>query len=271
MKYPRSLWIWICFSSWAVVVSAQQTERTITGDSAVLPYFTQVARYVDCSRDGRRIAAVLQTGSEEGIFVSGWAGVWFKRDMLEKTITFSPDSQRLACIAVDTENRQFVIVDQSEKKKYERILAATLTFRPDSRHLGYVAQTGTKQILVLDEEEKKEYEGMGVLGGLVFSPDSKRLAYRVQSGAKQFVVVDGIEQPAYDAISLPAFGPDGSVLAYAVQKGKQWSVTVNDIRGNSFSAIIDLGVGIVFDGPDSFHYLALQGGDLHIIDEKLQK
>lgn len=66
------------------------------------------------------------------------------------------------------------------------------------------------------------------------SPDSKHVAYVAQVGNKQFLVVDGIVRTQYDSI-------------------------------------LTLGVGrIVFDTPDSLHYLAAMGNRIYLVETRLR-
>ncbi len=69
------------------------------------------------------------------------------------------------------------------------------------------------------------------------SPDGRRVAYvTVHSGwfagQKQFVVVDGKEEKPYDGL----------------------------VRGGR----------IIFDSPDSLHYLAWKGDDMYLVEEKIE-
>jgi hypothetical protein len=64
------------------------------------------------------------------------------------------------------------------------------------------------------------------------SPDSKQVAYGARVGDKQCVVFDGKEGTLYDSI-----GKGGS---------------------------------IIFDSADSFHYLALKGKDIYLIEERIK-
>jgi len=93
------------------------------------------------------------------------------------------------------------------------------------------AKTGPKWCVVIDGKEGKPYDGM-VIGTLVFSPDSKRVAYGVELGSKQFVVVDEKEARQYDSI-----------------------VTLG---GGKFT----------FDSADSFHYLAVKGSSIYLVEHK---
>ena len=66
---------------------------------------------------------------------------------------------------------------------------------------------------------------------LLFSPDSQHVAYAAIKGDKQFVVVDGKEGTRYDGLS---------------------------------------GKGIIFDSPDTFHYLAAKGNSIYLVEERMK-
>ncbi len=66
------------------------------------------------------------------------------------------------------------------------------------------------------------------------SPDNTRVAYTAQDGNKEFVVVDGKEEKQYDGI------------------------------------ITFVGGRIVFDSPDTLHYLAVKGNRIYLIEERIK-
>ncbi len=85
--------------------------------------------------------------------------------------------------------------------------------------------------MVVDGREDKEYKGFI---GTVFSPDSRHVVYGAQSDKEQFIVVDGKEGKRYQGILIP---PEGK---------------------------------IIFDSPDSIHYLALKDNVILSVDEKIE-
>jgi hypothetical protein len=69
---------------------------------------------------------------------------------------------------------------------------------------------------------------------LKVSPDSRRLAYVAWAGDKRFVVVDGKQEKQYDGI-------------------------------------ITKGVGtVIFDFPDSLHYLAIKGKSIYLVEARIE-
>jgi hypothetical protein len=113
----------------------------------------------------------------------------------------------------------------------------------------------------------------GDIIALIFSPDSQQLAYIAKDGYRHFVVLDGKEGHYYDDIKSDSliFSPDGQRLAYIAQVGNKQFVVVDGIEGKQYDAIIT-GVGgtIIFDYADSFHYLALEGNSVYLVEERLE-
>ncbi|HDQ00520.1 MAG TPA: hypothetical protein ENN22_15240 [bacterium] len=74
-----------------------------------------------------------------------------------------------------------------------------------------------------------------IIESLKVSPDRKRVAYAAQVGNKRFVVVDGKEEKQYDGIGIIGGGR------------------------------------IVFDSPDSLHYLVLKGSSIYLVEERIRQ
>ena len=110
--------------------------------------------------------------------------------------------------------------------------------------------------------EGKEYEGIGGMS-LKFSPHSERVAYAAKVGSKQFVVVDGKEQKQYDGVGLLTFSPQGNHIAYAAKRGDKWLVVIDGKEEKQYD-IVYRG-GVVFDSPDSLHYLAQRGNSIYLV------
>ena len=152
---------------------------------------------------------------------------------IQKPFRVSPDSRRVAYMA-RVGNKWFVVVDGKEEKQYDSIMEGTPIFSPDSRRVAYGARVGNKQFVVVDGKEEKQYDGIGA-GTPIFSPDSRCVAYMAGVGNKCFVVVDGKEEKQYDGI-------------------------------------VTLGGGrVIFDSPDSLHYLAIKGSSIYLVEERIRQ
>lgn len=164
----------------------------------------------------------------------------------------------------------FVVVDEAKGKSYNDITFPI--FSPDSKRVGYGAGVGDKRFVVVDGKEGKQYDRIGV-GSLIFSPDSKRVGYGAGVGDKRFVVLDGEEGKQYDAIGkgISFFSPDGRRVAYMAKVGEKQFVVVDGEEGKQYDGIVAEGGGrIIFDSPDSLHYLAAKGKDIYLVEERIK-
>ena len=108
------------------------------------------------------------------------------------------------------------------------------------------------------------------------SLDSKRVACGVRAGdrwalgSKQFVVIDGEEGKRYDGIiSAPIFSPDSKRVAYLAVLGDKWFVVIDGEEGKRYDGFVR-GGRIIFDSPDSLHYLAQKGSNIYLVEERIK-
>ena len=125
----------------------------------------------------------------------------------------------------------------------------------------------------MDEKEGKQYDGVI---DPAFSPDSNRLAYvafitgGLFSADKWFVVVDGKEDKQYDGIlGAPTFSQDSQRVTYGAKKGNKWFAVVDGEDGPQYDAFFRER-RIVFDRPDSFHYLVQKGSEIYLVEERIE-
>ena len=119
--------------------------------------------------------------------------------VISESITFSPDSQRLA-IGVVRDTEQAFVVDGIQIMSHKAIGNGTATFSPDSKRFAYAAETDLgKRQLILDGRAGPTFDG--ILGAPVFSPDSLRAAIAGRRQSEIFVWVDGVLRGPFDAIS----------------------------------------------------------------------
>ncbi len=191
---------------------------------------------------------------------------------------FSPDSTRLAYEAEEGD-KKFVVVDGKEGKRYDSI--SYPIFSPDGAHVAYRAEKSRKlwrrgwACVVVDGKEGKRYDGIWL--SPIFSPDSTRLAYKAEKwffgkGFKKSVVVDGEEGKRYDSTCpFPIFSPDSTRMAYVAEEGDKEFVVVDGEEGKKYDHIFTLGRGrIVFDLPDTLHYLAQKGTSIYLVEEEIK-
>ena len=146
-------------------------------------------------------------------------------------------------------------------------------FSPDSRRLAYVAGIGKNECVVVDGRLGKRYKLIEE-NTFVFSPDSRRLAYAARSGKKMTVVVNGLEGDHYDSVGTGSltFSPDSRRIAYGAGIGEEQFVVIDEHAGKKYRDIVAIGGGrIVFDSPNSLHYLTLAGDNIFLIEEFLSE
>lgn len=154
-------------------------------------------------------------------------------------LTFSPDSQRFACVLIAGGQRR-VFVDGVAGNPYYSILPEKTVFSPDSKHLAYIAISGGKAFIVRDGAEGKTYDKILCEPDAVpiFSPDSATLAYLVEQGGEIFLVMNEIEH--HDRHSIPVFSPDSKHTAYIAKEDGKCSVVVDDVAGKQYDGVYSL-------------------------------
>jgi len=194
------------------------------------------------SPDSRRVAYVAQDGSKSLVVVDGKEENTYDGIIRGESLFFSPDSRRIAYSGTVGWN-PIVVVDGKMQKPYDAV--GDPIFSPDSRQVAYLALVGEMRVVVVNGKEGKPYSGAR---DPIFSPDSRRVAYVAQDGWKSFVVVDGKEEKSYDGIGNPIFSPDSQRVAYRARVGEKWFVVVDLKEGKHYDGVGD---GTLVFSPDS--------------------
>lgn len=166
---------------------------------------------------------------------------------------FSPDSKRVAYVAVDNKKQMLVVDGVESKERYDRI--HNMTFSPDSSRLAYIGMHNDRDSVRLAGEIYRlkrgdrmitvlmgELQGKGQCDrvyGLVFSPDSKRLAYAATRDGRYFAAVDGAEQAEYDQVCVPIFSPDSRHIVYSAKREDRWFFMVDGVEGPEYDNPIE--------------------------------
>lgn len=186
-------------------------------------------------------------------------------------VIFSPDSQHVAYRAKSDGEGYFVVLDGVEGKNYSEVRDPI--FSPASNHTAYAALSNDGWHVVLDGNESNNYTEVW---GLTFSSDSKHLAYAARDSRNgkeiQFVVVDGKEGKQYlhdwhgqGILCGPVFSPDGKVVYVANDGGKAEFIVVDETRKIDPWYRLS-GSSLIFDSPDSFHYLGTNETGSYIVN-----
>ncbi len=132
-------------------------------------------------------------------------------------LAVSPDGARVAVVQSSRTDQTLVVDGVSWKKRYARILG--VWFSPDSRRVGCLAEDGGEQFVVLDNVEGPRHDRVACRGPL-FSPDSKHTAYEAERDGRRFMVVDGVEGPKYQRVSEFRFSARGGHHAYVGRRDR---------------------------------------------------
>ncbi|WP_143311843.1 TolB-like translocation protein [Candidatus Methanoperedens nitratireducens] len=223
------------------------------------------------SPDSKRTAYAAKEGGKWFVVVDGKEGKRYDSILKDRyTPVFSPDSQRVTYLAREGKEL-FVVADGKEEKHYDNILKYSPVFSPDSMRVAYGAEENGTWFVVVDGKEK-QYGGSG-RDILTFSSYSKHggetnMAYKeneVNTGGG--MLAD--KKDGYDSIieGTLTFSPEGRHVVYGVFDGSRQFVVVDERRGKGYDSIIftDKGGNIIFDSPDTFHYLALKDGGIYLV------
>jgi hypothetical protein len=231
-----------------IVVDGVKTERPKGGRSAAV------------SPDGLKVAVA----SQNQVFVNGIASKRF--DAIGIPMTFSPDSQHLAYVAIsvsaDKANSPVheklglparAVVDGVEHDLHDSV--EEFLFSPNSERLAYKAMDDGSFLVVCDGVRGERYEE---LGELVFSRDSRRLAYSARRGNTWLVVVDGTESRPYDSVHTLTFRPDSKTLAFVASLMGREFVVSEFVEGQRYDEVAR--GALIFNHDGSVAYSARQGG-----------
>ncbi len=73
----------------------------------------------------------------------------------------------------------------------------------------------------------------------------------------------------YDTL---VFSPDGKHVAFAAKLGDKWSVALDGKEGKQYDGIITtFGGKITFDSATTLRYIAVEGGKVYLVEEKLRE
>lgn len=204
------------------------------------------------SPDGKRIAYTGRRAQQWFLVVDGEPEVPIE-GIFDHSLTFSPDSRRLAYAVAKADRRAYLVVDGKAGPVHDNIgvsvppgiaanrasmqtvyglgSASSVLFSPDSRRVAYLAHSGRMKRVFLDGKAD-DVEMEFLVGGMVFSDDSKRLAYGGRGFNKFFVdksflVVDGKKGADYDALGYFGFSHDGKHIAFTAKKGDKFVIVVD--------------------------------------------
>ena len=189
------------------------------------------------------------------------------------SICFSPDGLKLAYGLESTPDpkegfKHYMSLAGKTSQVYETVVEGSFRFSPDSKSLLFEAEIHDAFFIVNNGREGKRHSDV-LQSTTIFSPDNLRIDYAVEDYSKRFVVADDIEGLPYQDILHIAFSPNSRQLVYSARLNNKELVVVDGINGRMYDTLQGLGE-IIFDTPDSFHYMARKGNDIFLVEEKIE-
>jgi Tol biopolymer transport system component len=186
---------------------------------------------------------------------------------------FSPDGKHTAYRVVTPHH--FVVRDDSPGKSYDSI-GSFPVFSPDSKRLAYVALKGTNRMVVVDDKIFDDQNVFEYTHNPVFSPDSQHLAYMSRIGTNWFAVVDGVvEKRSKNIFSEPVFSPDSKRLIYLKRHGEKSVPVFGELEGKDYGRFLTCNpllntmgvwgprdVAFAFDERKAIHAMVLRGDEI---------
>ncbi len=211
------------------------------------------------SADGQRIAymATLEDGGE-AVFVNDEQSPKYG-GIVNDSLSFSPDSQRVAWGALRDGNK-VVVVDGKEYSALDGSAEGMPVWSPDSQRFAYFAATDDGKLAAVVDGQPGEPWDSVIRESFVFSPDSSRFAFVAKDGNAGRVIVDGKPGPRYRNVAGFTFSPDGRHFAYVAMFEQSMAIIVDGVEmatGRTF--IKDT---LRFDGPRTLHVVRLDGNQL---------
>jgi hypothetical protein len=234
---------------------------------------------VQFSPDSKRIAFVGKNGVRSFAVVDGkeLPTPFVKIEHFR----FSADSRRYAFEAFKNPARA-VVVDGTVGPDLREIVENSLTFSPDGSRYAYAGSVKYMDgRLVVDGKEQsvnvgtfQPRSGSGVkYPALVFSPDGQRLAYvsnLLDGKGGRSVMVDGKAGPTGNLFTAPVFSPDGTHFAYAAWYNQKWMLVVDGKASPIEGELLETNRTLAFQSDGSLRYLAVKDGMVHRFVVKLR-
>ena len=193
------------------------------------------ANHLEFSPDGQRAAYPAQRKDAAGktawvVILDGKSAEQSYEWIIGRSITFSPDSKRLA-FHTQRGEKLVAVLDGVDGKEFAEIRSPRTVFSPDSKRTGLIVRPVGQEkgfvVLVDDAAVGKTYDSIHP-NSIIFSPDSKRVAFvgitsAAREGGKDVPaserwVIDGQEQPAFEIVGPLVWSRDGR-FAYTAQRG----------------------------------------------------
>ena len=242
------------------------------------------------SRDLAHFAFIVEGEDQKFVVLDGEEQTPYD-DVLHGTLIFSPDGEHYAYWAVSA-GQWFVVLDGQEGVRANALKAEYLysilygsfiriiqpVFSPDSRMLAYNSldildtEAGGLEVsstFFLNGEGLATFEDVEGRLAPAFSPNGTHLAFFAASEEETVLMIDGREVRTPGAVGGFRFSHDSRyyVQVQVVEDGMM--VLINGVPGSVYDRVWLLDEEE--DAPDRVRYIALQGDELILVEETLNR
>jgi Tol biopolymer transport system component len=216
------------------------------------------------SPDSSKLAYIVQ-GAVTRVGVNGVEEneAWDRVD----SISFSPDSRRLAYVGTRA-GRQHLVVDKQTGPPVDGIDVTSVRFKPDSSGLIYVEKRGGRVVVVDGGKASAAYDE---ITELTVSPDSRQIAFFGRAASSWYFVRDGVVSAPYDArydavrAESLQFSKDSKHFWYVIRQAGTDSVVVNDMSVPSYSEVLTMPTLV----EKRLRYLGVRSGVIYYVEVAL--
>jgi Tol biopolymer transport system component len=209
-------------------VLARKDQWLVVTDGKEGKPYSGLGNNIEFSEDEKHVLYRADTPEGQTIVVDGVESPP-RRIIEENSYGFSPDGRRVAYIASESPDAQYVVVDNQKGRIYEHV--GKPIFSPDSKHVAYAAWRARQAFAVTDGVEGEVWDEVNDY--FRFSPDGKRMVYLAKRGGRQFLVVDGVAT-AYDEIVDFKFSPDSKRLFLKARRGNSMLMALEGEPPNEY-------------------------------------
>ncbi len=220
------------------------------------------------SADGARVGYVVEKFGKARAVIDGQEGKEYKE---VAGITFSSDSKKVAYRALSGD-KFVLVVNGVEGPGYDGM--GFPYFSRDGKSIACAASQGESEFVLMDGQPSMNgvpQKAYTKVTAPYFSPKGKHLLYLGETSGKKTLIDNGKPLESHDgAVDQFFFSDDESLLAYIATVGEEEIVLINGVPGNKYETIMTMGGGgVIFDGVQKMHYIAIKAGKLLLVEEKL--
>jgi hypothetical protein len=226
---------------------------------------------VQFSAGGKLAAYIAQIDKQECVIVEA------RRDSCYDRVSWLTLGETGVAYVGTTDDKSFVVHDSKADGPYDAVLR--LVFRPGSNQLAYAVRSQERVSVIVEAGPRHDHPDVGDVFDLRFSPSGRRLAYAIRLRPR--VIPPAKPQPLAGTANLwmvPAGGGNRFKGRWQVfvdgQGGVEHEGVVFDKVGtwtSSWDAVeynyFDTSALTVFSSDDTFHYLALRGDKVSLVEE----